>query len=304
MASTNQSPEFLAAQKRYNQAYTDEEKLVALEEMMSTMPKHKAGEGMRANIKSRYKALKESMERKVRQKKSTARKEGIKKEGVQIALIGFSGAGKSSLLKLLTNASPLIADYPFVTKSPIIGALKYEGILFQIIDMPAVNYESFDSGVANTADILLIIVTSIQDIDKILPSLSKSCAKRIIVYNKTDLLSLEEKRKLDASLKSRKYNFLIISSKTGEGIDELKRKFVENSGIIRIYTKQPGKPQDEFPVIMQPESKIEDLARKLFPKTAQIKEIKLTGPSSKFANQKVGIEHVLKDKDIVEFNLR
>ena len=302
--STNASPEFGSAQKKYIEAQTDEEKLSALEKMMSTMPGHKGAENLRADIRGRYKRLKETMREKIRQKKSTARKEGIKKEGVQIVFMGFSGVGKSSLLKILTNASPLIADYPFVTKFPLIGALKNDGILFQLIDMPAINFEGFDIGIANTADILLIIVNSLQDIDKIIQSLTRSQAKKIIVFNKVDLLSSEEKRKLEANIKSKKYNFAIISAKTGEGIGELKKKFLENSGVIRIYTKQPGKPIDNMPVIMPPFSTIQDIARKLFPKTAQIKEIKLTGPSSKFANQKVGVDHTLKDKDIVEFNLR
>ena len=188
MASTNQSPEFLAAQKKYLEAYSDEEKVFALEEMMKFMPKHKAGEGIRANLKSRYKALKEEIQNKVRQKKSTARKPGIKKEGVQIALIGLSGAGKSSLLASLTNASPLISNQLFTTKSPALGALRYQGILFQIIDMPAINYQNFDLGLVNTADILLIIISSLQELEQINPFIIKAPGKRIIIFNKPSII--------------------------------------------------------------------------------------------------------------------
>ena len=303
--STNASPEYGAAQKRYLEAQTNEEKLKALEEMMSTMPGHKGAENLRADIRGRYKRLKEEMQNKVRQRKSTSRKEGIKKEGVQIVLVGLSSSGKSSLLKNLTNTFPLIGDYSFVTKAPMVGALKYEGILFQIIDMPAINYEGFDIGIPNTADILLIMINSLPDIGKILPLVSRSTAKKIIIFNKVDLLSVEERRKISSFLQSKKYNFSMISAKTGEGLDELKKKFIENSGVMRVYTKQPGKTQkDEFPVIMQPQSTIEELARKLFPRNVQLREIRLTGPSSKFPNQKVGTEHILKDKDTVEFSVR
>ena len=302
--STNVSQEFTAAQKKYLQAYTDEEKLLALEEMMSAMPSHKGAENLRADIRGRYKRLKEKIEQKVKQKKSTARKLGIKKEGVQIVLIGLSGAGKSSLLASLTNATPEISNHLLTTKFPVIGALDYQGIKFQIIDMPAINYEDFDQGLANTADILLIMISSLQDLEKILPFLDKAAGKRILAFNKSDLLSPDEKRKISSFLQSKKYNFLLLSTKTKENLEDLKQLFIKNSGVIRIYTKQPGKPHDFSPVILKPETTAGELAGKLFPKSIIVKEIRITGPSSKFPNQQVGLEHVLKDKDIVEFHTR
>jgi len=49
-----------------------------------------------------------------------------------IGLIGLPNAGKSSLLKILTNAMPAIGDYPFTTLEPNIGMLEK----FQIADIP------------------------------------------------------------------------------------------------------------------------------------------------------------------------
>src|SRR3989338_9461686 len=158
--STNQSPEFLSAQKKFLMAQTDEEKLLGMEEMVKFMPKHKSAEGLRANIRTRYKKLKEEITKKKQQRKQTRRKEGIRKEGIQVALIGFTNSGKSSLISILTNTMPKIAPYDFTTKEPIIGTLYHEGIKFQIIDLPAVNYEAFDQGIANTADILLVLIAN------------------------------------------------------------------------------------------------------------------------------------------------
>ncbi len=59
---TNVSIEFSNAQARYLQAETVEERLEALEEMLRTMPKHKSAEALRANLRSRYKKLKERLE--------------------------------------------------------------------------------------------------------------------------------------------------------------------------------------------------------------------------------------------------
>lgn len=301
MASTNAHPEFLNAEKKFHLAQSDEERLEALKEMMSYMPQHKGAERLRADLRLRYKRLKEKLEIQKKKKKSSI-KPGIKKEGIQIALIGLTNAGKSSLLSLLTNARPEISEIHFTTQFPIVGMLNHEGINFQLVDMPAINHETFDLGIANTSDILLIMITNLRDLELILPNLSKATGKKIIAFNKIDLLNNLEKRKISSTLQSKKYNFCLISCKNLEGLDELKKKFIENSGIIRIYTKQPGKPKDEDPTTMKPGSTVEELAKKIFFSGTKIKETKVTGPSSKFPNQTVGLKHVLKDKDVVEFH--
>ena len=129
--------------------------------------------------------------------------------------------------------------------------------------------------------------------------------KQIIVFNKIDLLDDAEKRKIFASLQSKKYNFSMISAKTQEGIEELKEKIFQCLDKMRIYTKQPGKEKSEKPVIMGPESTAKELAEKILHGfSSKIKETKIWGPSSKFPGQKVGLNHKLKDLDIVEFKTK
>ena len=274
--------------------------------MISTSPKHKGAENLRAQLNLRYKKLKEQIEKSKKTKKGKSSKNTIKKEGIQVALIGLTNSGKSSLLKKLTNAFPRIDSYDFTTKSPLVGALMHEGISFQIIDLPAVNYETFDTGIANSADILLLIINSIEQIKQLEQSIKNAKGKRIIVFNKADLLNESEKRKISATLKSKRYNYVIISATTNENINELKQKLLESSGMIRVYTKNPNKKQaDEKPVILLPNSTVKDLAEKILHGFSKnIKESRIWGPSSKFSNQIVGLTHVLKDKDIVEFKTR
>ena len=59
------------------------------------------------------------------------------------------------------------------------------------------------------------------------------------------MFSENEKRKISATLKSKykNYEFILISTKTKKGIDELKEKLFQSFGKIRIYTKQPNKKQ-------------------------------------------------------------
>lgn len=303
MASTNQSPEFLSAQKRFYLAGTDEEKLNALEEMMSFMPKHKAGESMRANLRERYKKLKEKIETK--KKKKSGSKEGIKKEDMQAVLIGFTNSGKSSILACLTNARPVIDNYPYTTKKTFLGTMDYGGVKIQMIDMPAIDFEGFDRGVANTADLLIVVIKNLEEIKEILKYLDKAYGKQLIVFNKSDLLSALEKRKINAFLQSKKYYFTIVSAKTFDNLEDLKEKIWKSFDKIRVYTKEPGRKHDDNPVVLDKNSTVKDIAEKILHGfSKKIKETRVTGPSSKFPNQKVSLGHVLKDKDIIEFHVR
>jgi len=54
----------------------------------------------------------------------------------EVGLIGLPNAGKSTLLKTLTNASPKISDYPFTTLYPNLGNLKYNHREILIADIP------------------------------------------------------------------------------------------------------------------------------------------------------------------------
>lgn len=119
---TNPDAEYLKAEQEYHKASTDEAKLLALEEMLKFMPGHKGAETLRANLRTRYKKLKQEFEKKT---KKTKGKKGIKKAEMQLALIGLTNSGKSSILKTLTNSNPKIASYGFTTKEPEQGILNF-----------------------------------------------------------------------------------------------------------------------------------------------------------------------------------
>jgi len=303
MASTNQSPAYQKAQGKFLLALTDKERIEALEEMIKECPKHKSSENMLANLKTRYKKLKEKVEKSKKSGKSN--KIGIKKEDMQAVLIGFTNTGKSSLLSILTNAHPRISNPEFTTTYPIIGMMGYMGTNIQIIEIPAIESESYDKGIVNTADTILILVTKLEQITKIQEKLTKTPGKKLIIFSKIDLLTENEKRKMAATLESKKYNFILISTKTREGIDELKNKIFESFDKIRIYTKEPGKEKSKKPIVLKPDSTIKEVAEKILKGFSnKVKETKIWGPSSKFSGQKVGLNHKLKDMDVVEFKTK
>ncbi|HLC78397.1 MAG TPA: GTPase [Candidatus Nanoarchaeia archaeon] len=300
MASTNQSPQFQKAQGMYLHAKSNEEKLKWLEEMIRECPKHKSSEKMLANLKTRYIKLKDSIERINKTKKYSRR--GIKKEEMQAAILGFTNSGKSSLISLLTNTNPEIADYSFTTKFPVVGMMSYAGTQIQIVEIPAIESEYFDKSVANSADTLLVLINSLEQLEKINKLIEKLPGKRIIIFNVKDDVDV---RKLDATLKSKKLNYIIINTESKENIEELKEKIFQNFDKIRVFTKEPGKPRSEKPIILVPGSNVKDVAEKIFHGfSKQVKETFITGPSSKFPYQKVGLTHILKDMDTIEFKTR
>jgi ribosome-interacting GTPase 1 len=299
----NASPHFEKAQREYEQAITTEQKILCLKKMISLAPSHKGAENLRAQLKRRLAKLKYSKEKEDKAGKSSFK--GIKKEDMQAVFIGKTNSGKSSLLKVLTNSKPEIADYDFTTKYPLIGTLKYLNTNIQLIENPAIDSPFYDKGLPHTADTLLLTITSLKEIPPLLTELKKHPGKKIILFSKTDKLSEKEKRKISETLKSRKYEFILTSSKTKEGIEDLKEILFQSFGKIRIYTKEPGKEKSEKPVIMEPESNVKDVAEKILHGFSEkVKETKIWGPSSKFSAQKVGLAHKLKDLDTIEFKTK
>lgn len=304
MASTNQSPFYQKAESKFLSAQTDEERLMYLEEMIKECPKHKSSEKMLANLKTRRIKLKGKIEAEKKVKKSSG-KIGIKKEDLQAVIIGKVKSGKSSLLSVLTNAKPEISEYELSTRTPIIGMGDYNGVAIQMIEVPAIDSEYYDRGVVNSADSILILVTNLNEISEIENQLERAMGKKIIVFNKIDLLSENEKRKISSTLQSRKYNFVMISTKTKEGIAEMKEKLFQSFGKIRVYTKEPGKIKSNRPIILPPNNTVKNVAEKILKGFAsKIKETRVWGPSSKYPGQVVGLAHVVKDMDVVEFRTR
>jgi small GTP-binding protein len=299
----NASPEYGHAEKQYLAAQTDEEKIVALEEMIRTMPQHKSAEALRANLRTRLKKLREKQEK--AKKSGKGGKAGIKKEDMQACLVGFSNTGKSSLFSLLTGVKVSISPFPFTTKEPNVGMMRYKNMQIQLIDLPPL--PNTDFSILNITDTIILVMDNLEQLNKSFPLLSKTIGKKIIIFNKSDLLSEEEKRKISSFLETKKLSFVIFSSflHTNFEIEDLKKRIFETFSITRIFLKEPGREPGKEPLIIKPNSSLKDVAEKILKGfSSKVKRTRIWGPSSKFSGQIVGLDHIVKDMDTVEFQTK
>ncbi|PFH51416.1 hypothetical protein AMATHDRAFT_3074 [Amanita thiersii Skay4041] len=123
----------------------------------------------------------------------------------------------------------------------------------------------------------------------------------IYVLNKIDAISIEE---LDLLYKIP--HSVPISSKEWLNVDELIEKMWETLDLVRVYTKPRGLPPDyDTPVVLRRgKCAVEDFCNAIHKEIAkQMKYAIVWGASAKHARgQKVGLEHVLEDEDVVHIS--
>lgn len=320
----NLGPQYLAAEERFRQAITDEEKLAALEEMMQTIPKHKGTEKMQGDIKRRMAKIREGMRS---GGKGAKRKElfRIDKEGAgQVALVGPPNSGKSSLLKVMTRAEPLVAEYPFTTRVPLPGMAQFENVQIQLVDIPPVAEETSQTwlwALLRLADALLIVLDAGNDdvLTEAEELLEFMKSNNVIVKNQGDR-AFNEKRALCAATKADmpgaaeriellkeilgdKMEIVPVSAATGEGLEQLKAAlFFDLLGKIRVYTRPPGKKVDyTAPFVLPAGTTVLEAAREIHKEIAETLKYARVWGKGVFEGQMVPREHVLSDGDVVVF---
>ena len=148
----NLTPEAKGKWKRFLLEKRPEAKIKALKEFLSSIPKHKGNEKLRAQIKRKISNLKLEIEnKKKRSTRTSSSSIFLKKDGAaQIVILGQTNVGKSSLLTALTNAKPQIASYEYTTTRPLQGMLQFENLNFQLIETPALIPQSVDNKAWNS----------------------------------------------------------------------------------------------------------------------------------------------------------
>jgi len=263
----------------------------------------------------------------------------------QIALVGAPNAGKSLLHDRLTGSGAKSGPYPFTTQHPEPGMLRWEDVHFQLVDLPAIAAEHplpWLTNTLQTADACLLVV-DLADPDCLqhVASVQEELARRkvtlvtrwpadgpqppagdgsaaaeedvfalrlptLLLANKADLLDhADTDLEVLAELEEPHFPTLLVSAQTGLGLGEVAAWLWRRLGLVRVYTKAPGKPpENSRPFTLRAgEQTVEDAARLVHRDMARtLKYARVWGRSVAADGQHAGREHRLADRDILELH--
>jgi len=330
--AVNLPPHYHDAEARYKKGRTPEEKLTALKEMWVILPKHKASEKVQADLKTRISELTDEIESaKLGPKKAAPGTFKIPRQGAgQVVFLGPPNAGKSQLLAKLTKATPTVAPYPFTTREPQPGMMEYEDVRVQLVDLPPVtadHYEPFITDITRSADAAVLFLDLADDdgpaatqavIDRL--KLSRRALVRskpehdddpaayhlltLLVATKSDDEAADIRLELAKETLGDAYPMFLIAAEQGRGLEELRKAIYEVLGVIRIYTKQPGKAPDmSSPFTCPHGSSVSEFAGYVHRDFEDSMKSARVWGSGAFDGQTVGRDHVLKDRDVVELHM-
>ncbi len=327
---TNLPADYFNAEERFRSATTTEDKIKYLEEMMSTIPKHKGTDHLRADLRKKLSKLKTASTSKKTSKKQVSPYH-INKEGAgQVVIIGTTNVGKSSLVANQTNADPEVSDVPFTTWGPTPGMMMIDNIQVQVIDTPPISEEYIDPEFLNLirrVDLVLIMIDLHAHPDEQLEFIYQKLQENriapkhlegeldvegfllyvpaLVVVNKYDSEEFEEYYHIFQELLEREVPMVPVSVKTGYNIDALKKRIFEKLGVIRVYSKAPGKEADKSaPFVAEKGIILGDFAGKVHKDFQEnLKSARIWGASADFPGQMVSRDHVLEDEDVVELQI-
>ena len=134
---------------------------------------------------------------------------------------------------------------------------------------------------------------------------SRVYSRAVVVLNKIDLATKKDIKRTRSMLPEG-WPVLEVSAKTGEGIEAMKDFIFDNLHFMSIYLKPQGKEADLVePLIVKDTSTVRDVCVKLHRDfVRKFRYARVKGPSAKFDWQRVGLDHVLKDKDLLTIIVR
>ena len=327
----NLPPEYYAIERRYRLVKSPQEKIAIVRELLAVMPKHKGTDKLQAELRGRIARLNREAQKKPVKRGFSYH---VRKEGAaQLVLLGPPNAGKSQTLASLTNATPEVTPYPFATRTPLVGMMPFENISYQLVDTPSIAPDFMEPwlvDIVRNTDLVLLIVDLNEEnpgkgIDTVMERLAQAkirlqgeitegeeseeppavvCKKTIVVANKIDLPQAQQRFGALKDMCAQRFPLISISAKQPRGLEEMKSKIHRLLGIVRVYTKAPGRPMDrDEPVILKKGDTVMDAARAIHKDLVRdLKYARLWG-SNRFDGQRVERNYILEDEDMVEFHI-
>jgi hypothetical protein len=234
------------AKKKWNEvslARRPQEKLQKLQEFLSLVPKHKGTARLCAQVKRQMATLRREIEESRRRRVGRGGpKFFVEKEGAaQIVILGPTKVGRSSLLASVTNAKVEVSDYPYTTREPVPGMLRYEDLQFQLVEAPALMKGSADGeawglqtlGLARNADGLILMVDLSQNPREQLSLILSELEKARILTQKPRARVEIERRHVGAGLRILVFGRLIDC--TVRDVEALLKDYRVRDAIVKIH---------------------------------------------------------------------
>ncbi|MBU0983753.1 MAG: 50S ribosome-binding GTPase [candidate division Zixibacteria bacterium] len=328
----NLPPQYYELEREYRAERDPREKLRLAQELLRMMPKHKGTDKLQADMKSKIARHRKEIAEPAKSggAAKAAAVDYIPREGAgQIVLIGPPNSGKSSLVDSLTNAKPLVADYPYATREPLAGMMTFETVQIQLIDTPPISdelYETYMSNLVRNADVVLLVVDLADEhmLDRVNLVLERLEERRVLLQPSVDVQPddprfmakktficahkayEDEDGSRQKALAERFPGFTIVPTSIidDDAMNALRRALFDSLAIIRVYTKHVGKPVEKIdPVILPIGGTVEEAAIEIHKDFGKkLKFAKIWG-EGKFDGQRVNRDYQLTDEDIVEFHI-
>ena len=170
------------------------------------------------------------------------------KNGVPVAIIGETNAGKSTLLNALLNEEKaIVSDIHGTTRDVIEDTINLHGITFRFIDTAGIRQTTDvveSIGIERTyqkmsqAEIILWMIDSTNNLDaetlksEILPICEEK--QLIILFNKADKLTPEMRQTFSQSFSDIESPKLFLSAKTRDGLDELETLLLKTAALPEV----------------------------------------------------------------------
>ena len=177
--------------------------------------------------------------RRTEQNRGVMRAERERSSVPRVALAGYTNAGKSTLLNAMTGAEVGVANRLFETLDPTTRSFELSGREYLLTDtvgfiekLPHQLVEAFKATLEETtlADLIVHVVDASETeerrivdmhaVDEVLEEIGAGEKPRLLVLNKADLLTVDERHEVELSHP----DATLVSALAGEGLDDLRER--------------------------------------------------------------------------------
>lgn len=236
----------------------------------------------------------------------------VRRQGAaQIALVGAPNAGKSSLLRAVSDIQARVGDYAFTTLRPLAAVTRIKEVPIQLVEIPGLLQGASQGrakgrallGVLREADGIVYchdVGSSIDQLTQILGEVAVAGIVKpsIVAVTKVDEAAESVVERIVAATPD--LQVIGVSVLDEASLEAFQDAVWRMTGLLRVFTRHLNETAAN-PLALSSGSTVRDVAEALHKElAAEIRAARIWGPSARFPGQQVGRDHEVKDGDVVE----